>query len=56
LATMQEALARLQQTNAKLTSRENIYWFLTGGGVFLVGMMLGRISFKRQRHHSSLTL
>ena len=56
LATIQESLAQVQQANATLASRENIYWFLSGGGVFLLGMMLGRISFRRQRHHSSLTL
>ncbi len=56
LATVQEGFAELKQTNAKLASREEIYWFLAGSGVFFLGMMLGRISFRRQRHHSSLTL
>jgi SH3 domain protein len=54
LTSMQKNLAELQQENTLLANRQTIYWFLAGGGVLLLGWMLGRISFRRQRH--SLTL
>ena len=56
LATMQDTLAQLKQENSTLASREEIYWFLAGAGIFFLGMLIGRISIRRKRHQSSLTL
>lgn len=55
LSDLQKSLDQLQQTNLSLTSKQNIYWFVAGGTVFLLGWLIGRVSFRRQRH-SSLTL
>lgn len=54
LKRTQESLATLQQEKPLLGSRENIYWFLAGSGVFLLGWMVGKVSCRRPRH--SLTL
>ncbi len=54
LKATQESLATLQQAKPSLGSRENIYWFLAGGGVFLLGWIIGKVSCRRPRH--SLTL
>jgi SH3 domain protein len=54
LKAAQESLATLEQTKSSLGSRENIYWFLAGSGVFLLGWIIGKVSCRRPRH--SLTL
>lgn len=54
LSAMQESLAALRAENASLAYGRKIYWFLAGGGVFLLGWIIGRLSFRRPRH--SLTL
>lgn len=51
---LQHDLTALRATNETLVQHQSIYWFLAGGGVFFLGWMIGRISFRRQRH--SLTL
>lgn len=55
-ANLQKNISRLEQTNAALEKQQNIYWFFAGGVVFLLGWLVGRVSIRRQRHHSSLTL
>lgn len=55
LAAARESVAKLQQANASLTTRQNIYWFLAGSGVFMLGWMVGRGSSSR-RQRPSLTL
>ncbi|MDD5758229.1 MAG: SH3 domain-containing protein [Desulfobulbaceae bacterium] len=55
LSDLQKNLAQLQQANLALANKQNIYWFVAGGFVFLLGWLIGRVSFRRQRH-SSLTL
>ncbi len=55
-SSMQKNMAQLQQANAALADRQEVYWFLAGSGVFFLGWMIGKISFRRQRHQSSLTL
>jgi len=55
VSTMKATIAQLQQANLALDRNNNIYWFLAGGGVFLLGCLVGRITLRRQRH-SSLTL
>ncbi|MBA3013735.1 MAG: TIGR04211 family SH3 domain-containing protein [Proteobacteria bacterium] len=49
---LQASLRQLQENKKTFTG--NIYWFLAGGSVFLVGWVTGKLSFRRQRH--SLTL
>lgn len=55
LSDLQKNLSQLQQTNISLADKQNIYWFIAGSAVFLLGWLIGKISFRRQRH-SSLTL
>jgi SH3 domain protein len=38
----------LLQENENLMRREIIYWFLAGGGVFLVGWLAGRVSGRKR--------
>lgn len=54
-STMQNTIAGLQQSNISLASKNDFYWFFAGSAVFFLGWLVGRISFRRQRH-SSLTL
>lgn len=56
LSSTQYTIAQLQQANAALDDRQKLYWFIAGAGVFLLGWIIGKISIRRQRHHSSLTL
>lgn len=56
VSSMQNSITQLQQANSKLADRQKIYWFIAGSGVFLLGWLIGKLSFRRQRHHSSLTL
>lgn len=44
---------RLEKQLSKLRFYQNIKWFLSGGGVLLVGFLLG-LSARRQRRRSSL--
>lgn len=55
LSATQKTIAKLQQTNISQEKNKNIYWFIAGSAVFLLGWLVGRISLRRQRH-SSLTL
>jgi SH3 domain protein len=38
----------LSQENKRLLTRNMIYWFLAGGGVFLLGWIIGQISRRRK--------
>lgn len=40
----------LQQDNQRLTRNEIIYWFLAGSGVFFLGLLIGKISRKKNRY------
>jgi len=40
----------LQQDNERLVRNEIIYWFLAGSGVFFLGLLIGKISRKKQRY------
>lgn len=55
LTAAQESVATLQKTIDSLSNHHNIYWFLAGSGVFLLGWMVGRGSSPRRQRHS-LTL
>ena len=39
---------RLKQENARLRSTEMLRWFLAGAGVFLIGLIAGRVSRKKK--------
>lgn len=54
VATLKTSLKQLQDSKKYDAISKNIYWFLAGGAVFLIGFITGKISFRRQRH--SLTL
>ncbi len=45
---------KLRRENQELISNTRIYWFLAGGGIFLIGWLIGKSSLKKKR--SSLSL
>jgi len=53
-ATLNQKVNNLEQENTSLATNQALYWFLAGGGVFVLGWIIGRFSCKRQK--SSLTL
>ena len=54
LTELRNKLAAVTQENQELRDHEKIIWFLTGGGVFLVGWLLGLISGKARKRKPSL--
>jgi len=54
LTAIQSSMTQLKEDNKTLVQRREIYWFLAGGAVFLLGWITGKISFRRQRHSLSL--
>jgi SH3 domain protein len=53
VARQQQAIAQLENHRLDILNPTNLYWFLAGGGVLLVGFLVG-LSVKRQRRWSSL--
>jgi SH3 domain protein len=53
-AALNQKLANLERENTSLATKQALYWFLAGGGVFILGWLIGRLSCRRQK--SSLTL
>lgn len=53
-AALLSKVATLEGENTSLANKQALYWFLAGGGVFIVGWIIGRVSSRRQRN--SLTL
>lgn len=49
-----QEMASLKEENNKLKKDESFNWFLAGGGVLLVGMIIGRLSSKSRKRKSSL--
>ncbi len=49
-----EKLAVLQLDNDSLSKDKKMYWFLAGGGVLLLGMLLGRMPGPTRKRKSSL--
>ncbi len=41
----------LLKENERLSNRNNIFWFLTGGGVFFMGWIVGKISRKKRGYY-----
>nr|MBF0221694.1 TIGR04211 family SH3 domain-containing protein [Desulfobulbaceae bacterium] len=53
-AALLAKVASLEGENTNLANKQALYWFLAGGGVFIIGWIIGRVSSRRQRN--SLTL
>jgi SH3 domain protein len=53
LAEKQEKINQLENHSVDFWNPDNLYWFLAGAGVLLVGLFTG-LSVKRQRRWSSL--
>jgi len=51
---LKNKVATLEQENNAMANSQVIYWFLAGGGVFLVGWMIGKTSLKRKKTSLSL--
>lgn len=51
---LSEQLAVLQLENDNLSKDKKLYWFLAGGGVLLLGMLLGRMPGPSRKRKSSL--
>ncbi len=51
---LSQQLTSLQRANEDLTKDRKLYWFLTGAGVLLLGMLLGRMPAPARRRKSSL--
>lgn len=49
-----QQLAQLEQNNNRLRKNYILKWFLAGGGVLLLGMLIGRMSGGSRRKKSSL--
>ena len=53
-ASLSKKLIVVEQENQELDQTKNIFWFLTGAGVLLIGFIMGRSGRKSRRN--SLTL
>jgi len=51
---LQNQVTSLNSLKKSLVDRNRLYWFLAGGGVFLIGWIIGKISHTKKR--KSLTL
>jgi SH3 domain protein len=49
-----QEMSSIKEENNKLKKDESINWFLAGGGVVLVGMVIGRLSSSSRKRKSSL--
>ena len=49
-----QEITALKEENDKLNKDKSINWFMAGGGVLLVGMILGSLSSKSRKRKSSL--
>jgi SH3 domain protein len=47
-AVLGTEITRIKQENARLRSTEILRWFLAGAGVFLIGLIAGRVSRKKR--------
>jgi len=54
-AALRQRVAELKQQAGEASRRDDLYWFLAGGGVLLLGWLLGRLPSRRQSR-PSLTL
>lgn len=52
--SLSQTLAEVQQENEGLKKNDAINWFLAGGGVLLLGMIIGRVSSRSRKRKPSL--
>ncbi len=52
--TLRRQADTLRRKNQALISNTRIYWFLAGGGIFLIGWLIGKSSLKKKRSTLSL--
>lgn len=45
-------LVELQQKLEKLDKLQHVYWFLAGAGVFFIGLLTGKISFRKKSKYA----
>ncbi|MFV0436804.1 MAG: TIGR04211 family SH3 domain-containing protein [Desulfopila sp.] len=51
-----KSITGLKEENEDMKKDRTVNWFLAGGGVLLLGILLGRMQFSSRRRKSSLTL
>ena len=54
VTSLSRKVETLEAENTSLANKQALYWFLAGGGVFILGWVLGRFSCRKQK--SSLSL
>lgn len=52
--SLRDKATRLEKENSTIVDRQSMYWFLSGGGVFFLGWLIGKSTLRRQK--SSLTI
>lgn len=52
--TLRQEADTLRRQNRELISNTKIYWFLAGGGIFLIGWLIGKSSLKKKRSTLSI--
>ena len=52
--TLNDKTVLLEKENSTLSNRQNIYWLLAGGGLVLLGIIIGKLSKKKQNRSLSL--
>jgi SH3 domain protein len=53
-SSLSQQLAEVEQQNAAWSKDRTMYWFLAGAGVFLVGILFGKMPAPSRRRKSSL--
>lgn len=53
-SALQDKLAQLEGENRALKKDDKLYWFLAGAGVFLIGIIFGKMPAPSRRRKSSL--
>lgn len=53
-SSLKQRLSVAEQENATLANDRTLYWFLAGAGVFLVGLLIGKMPSPSRRRKSSL--
>jgi len=47
---MEKAAEAVEAENQQLVRNEILHWFLAGGGVFFIGLIIGKVSRKKKRY------
>jgi len=51
---LQNRVNSLEDENNRMANKKMIYWFLTGGGVFFIGWLIGKTTYRSKRSTLSL--